>query len=41
VCLNPKDMPPDDLDDMILSRIIKEAGFTRNRKILGGSADRR
>ena len=34
VCLNPKDMPPDDLDDMILSRMIKEAGFTRNKKNL-------
>ena len=27
VCLNPKDMPPDDLDDGILGRIIKEAGM--------------
>ena len=26
VCLNPKDIPPDDLDDEILSRMIKEAG---------------
>ena len=26
VCLNPKDIPPDDLDDVILGRIIKEAG---------------
>ena len=25
VCLNPKDMPPDDLDDGILGRMIKEA----------------
>ena len=24
--LNPKDIPPDDLDDEILSRMIKEAG---------------
>ena len=27
VCLNPKDIPPDDLDDVILSRIIKEASI--------------
>jgi hypothetical protein len=26
VCLNPKDIPPDDLDDVILSRMVKEAG---------------
>ena len=27
VCLNPKDIPPDDLDDGILGRMIKEAGM--------------
>ena len=27
VCLNPKDIPPDDLDDVILARMIKEAGM--------------
>ena len=27
VCLNPKEIPPDDLDDEILSRMIKEAGM--------------
>ena len=27
VCLNPKDIPPDDLDDVILDRMIKEAGM--------------
>ena len=26
VCLNPKDIPPDDLDDVMLGRMIKEAG---------------
>jgi hypothetical protein len=26
VCLNPKDIPPDDMDDKILARLIKEAG---------------
>jgi len=26
VCLNPKDIPPDDLDEVILARMIKEAG---------------
>ena len=28
VCLNPKDIPPDDLDDVILGRMVKEAGMT-------------
>jgi hypothetical protein len=27
VCLNPKDIPPDDLDDVILNKMIKEAGI--------------
>ena len=27
VCLNPNDIPPDDLDDVILGRMIKEAGM--------------
>jgi len=27
VCLNPRDIPPDDLDEVILSRMIKEAGI--------------
>ena len=27
MCLNPKDIPPDDLDDVILGRMIKEAGM--------------
>jgi len=27
VCLNPKDIPPDDLDEVILARMIKEAGI--------------
>ena len=27
VCLNPKDIPPDDMDDVILGRMIKEAGI--------------
>ena len=26
VCLNPKDIPPDDLDDVLLGKMIKEAG---------------
>jgi hypothetical protein len=26
VCLNPKEIPPDDLDDVILGRMIREAG---------------
>ena len=27
VCLDPKDIPPDDLDHEILDRMIKEAGM--------------
>ena len=27
VCLNPKDIPPDDMDEVILGRMIKEAGM--------------
>ena len=27
VCLNPMDIPPDDLDEVILARMIKEAGI--------------
>jgi hypothetical protein len=27
VCLNPKDIPPDDLDEVILGKMIKEAGM--------------
>ena len=26
VCLNPKDIPPDVLDDVLLGKMIKEAG---------------
>ena len=25
MCLNPKDIPPDDLDDVILEKMVKEA----------------
>jgi len=27
VCLNPSQIPPDDLDDQVLARMIKEAGM--------------
>ena len=27
VCLNPSQIPPDDLDDVLLGRMIKEAGM--------------
>jgi hypothetical protein len=27
VCLNPKDIPPDDLDDQILGKMVREAGM--------------
>ena len=31
MCLNPKDIPPDDLDDVILGRIVKEAEITSDQ----------
>jgi hypothetical protein len=34
VCLNPKDIPPDDLDDVILGRMIKEAENAKNKDVL-------
>ena len=27
LCLNPMDIPPDDVDDVILARMVKEAGM--------------
>ena len=27
VCLNPMDIPPDDMDEQILARMVKEAGI--------------
>jgi len=36
VCLNPKDIPPDDLDDVVLGKMIKEAGMWYQRKLAGG-----
>ncbi|MBT3923928.1 MAG: hypothetical protein HOF21_15285 [Nitrospina sp.] len=27
VCINPHSIPPDDMDDLILGRMIKEAGM--------------
>jgi hypothetical protein len=27
LCLNPTQIPPDDLDDVILSKMVKEAGM--------------
>jgi len=27
LCLNPMDIPPDDVDDVILARMMKEAGI--------------
>ena len=35
VCLNPKDIPPDDLDDVILGRMIKEAGMFYKMELEG------
>ena len=26
ICLNPKGVPPDDLDDVILGKVVNEAG---------------
>ncbi len=33
VCLNPKDIPPDDLDDVTLGRMIEEAGIWYRREL--------
>jgi len=27
VCLNPSQIPPDDMDDVILGKMVKEAGM--------------
>ena len=35
VCLNPKDIPPDDLDDVILARMVKEAGVFYKMELEG------
>ena len=33
ICVNPKDIPPDDLDDEILGRMVKEADAMYNLAI--------
>ena len=35
VCLNPKDVPPDDMDDLILGKMIKEAGMFYKMELRG------
>jgi len=35
VCLNPSQIPPDDLDDVILGRMIKEAGMFYKMELEG------
>ena len=35
VCLNPKDIPPDDLDHQILGKMIKEAGVFYKMRLKG------
>jgi hypothetical protein len=35
VCLNPKDIPPDDMDDVILGKMIKEAGMFYKMELEG------
>ena len=37
VCLNPKEIPPDDLGDVILGRMIKEAGNFYEMELDGGA----
>ena len=37
VCLNPKDIPPDDLDDVILGRMVKEAGVFYKMELKRGN----
>ena len=33
VCLNPKDIPPDDLDDEILEKMVGDAGIYYERQL--------
>jgi hypothetical protein len=33
VCLNPKDIPPDDLDDVVLGGMVKKAGMWYRREL--------
>ena len=33
VCLNPKDIPPDDMDDVMLGRMVEEAGMFYKMKL--------
>ena len=35
VCLNPSQIPPDDLDDVVLERMIKEAGVFYKMELEG------
>ena len=35
VCLNPKDIPPDDMDDVILGKMVKEAGMFYKMELEG------
>ena len=35
MCLNPKDIPPDDLDDVTLGRMVKEAGVFYKMELEG------
>jgi len=35
LCLNPKDIPPDDLDDVVLGRMVKEAGMFYKMELEG------
>ena len=35
VCLNPKDIPPDGMDDVILGRMIEEAGMFYGMELEG------
>ena len=35
VCLNPSQIPPDDLDDVMLDRMIKEAWVFYKRELEG------
>ena len=38
VCLNPKNIPPDDLDDVTLGMMIKEAGMFYRMELDGRTA---
>jgi hypothetical protein len=37
VCLNPKEIPPDDLEDVILERMVRDAGIYYDEALKWGN----